>query len=169
MIAGVISFGPSQETPPNGSANVCAPIADLVGAGARRRRRRTCRPSSVVVESRRLAAAVAELRRSRREGRARPARPCRAAAAGLEVAPDDAGDRARLRRRLRPPARRPRARRRAGSPVRPSSATPPGCSGVLQRRARLRRAGERSASTGCAPESTPGGLNASCDDADRPR
>ena len=38
MIAGVISFEPSHDTPPNGAANVDAAIADLVAAALSRRR-----------------------------------------------------------------------------------------------------------------------------------
>ena len=47
MIAGVISFEPSQATPPNGFANVCAPIAALYSPGSTPSNAKV--PSSAVV------------------------------------------------------------------------------------------------------------------------
>ena len=90
----MISFGPSQAKPPNGFANVCAPIAALVACPARRlvnsnvpsraRRRRldaSCRPPTGAATVTPGQAELALLD------------DARLAAAGLEVAPDDADDR----------------------------------------------------------------------------
>ena len=92
-----------------------------------------------------FAGRVAQLDRHARAGPARPARPSRAAAARLEVAPHDAGDRALRRGAGRPPASRPpgtsvgRDRRSArAAPRRPaaaaSSASSPVCGDARERR-----------------------------------
>ena len=141
MIAGVISFGPSQETPSNG-----------LREGRRADRRPGRRPASTSSK-----ANVAVVGRRRRADRLARRRPCsstvtpgqaelalldlaRLAAARLEVAPDDAGDRrsaigcgaTRLLRRRRAP-------RSGGIPVSPSSATSaPAATGVLEHEPLLR-------------------------------
>ena len=114
---GVISFVPEPGEAAPGLGEGLRRDRRVVGARARRPRSRTCRrrPPRVVLDH--LAA------RRRAAARSRPAAPARCgstlpgdAAAGLEVAPDDAVDVARLRPRRRPPASRRPAPPRAGSP-----------------------------------------------------
>ena len=75
---GVIRFGPSHAKPPNGFANVCAPIAGVVRARPGPWRSRTSRRRFDRRRLDGLAGGVPKLDRHARAGRARPSRPRRA-------------------------------------------------------------------------------------------
>ena len=172
MIEGVISFEPSQETPPKGlrerrRADRGAVLARChvlegegpVGGG------RACSDG--------LARRVAQLDLDAGQPELLRLDLARHAAAGFEVAPDDAGDRraGRLRHHGLDRVRRDIGGRDRGQ--RRAARHRPGRAAVLQHEALRRRPGHAAASMGAASDSAPGGLNASwktCDEGvDRPQ
>ena len=92
MIDGVMSFEPSQSTPPNGCRNVAAPIADRVVAGLRGRSNANAPSAPRRGRGDLVAARVGELHGDAGEPDLAVLDLAGRAAARLEVAPDDAGD-----------------------------------------------------------------------------
>ena len=124
MIDGVISFEPSQDAAERRGERRLVD-ADLVAAALHVSNSNA--PSSpVVVDGDLLAGRVEQVDVHAGEAQLALLGLARDTAAGLEVAPHDAFDRAGLRRRRRRPACAPAGGLVGGIAVRPSCATPPG-------------------------------------------